>query len=194
MPQATPKLKIVDIEEFKSLAGIQGTSHDGKLTLLGGGAESFVENVTGQDLGGNSWDENYTGDNTDTLILAHFPITALTTVELLNTPDPAEPITITGADKQVRVDRGGQLIRIDGGVWRSRPVESIHVVYTSKQPGRDMVMALYDMMEHRWRTQKLIGLKSERLGNYAYEMSSLDEIPGLKDTLKRYTDPARKIK
>lgn len=187
-------LKIVDIEEFKSLVGINGTNHDAKLALLGRAAEDFVEAETGQDLGGNQWDELYTGDGTDALILNHFPLSALTTVEIINDPPPHDILVLTGSDRQIRADKGGQLIRIDGGIWPERPPESIHVVYTSKKPGRDLVMALYDMMEHRWRTAKLIGMKSETIGNYSYTVAAYKDIPGLKPVIERYKDPSRKFK
>lgn len=157
-------MALVTAANYKTRAGIAGTTYDGIIALLIPEAEakvaSFCDRII-EDVG-SDLTEYYDGTGTNTLTLKAYPITAWTSISYLSSvASSVASYTAYATDEYYYVADTGKVIRYSGIdyafldspnediVWPCGPA-NIKVVYrggytTSTVPG-DMKEAIYDLI------------------------------------------------
>jgi hypothetical protein len=180
--------ELVTLDEVKDHLNIYGTGRDDRLELVRRGVSSFVFGYTGRDWEeATRTDEAHRGDGIDSLLLDHYPASALTKVEVDgNAYDHTN-------DKKVSLDGDrGILYRTDGGVWpeTNRPI--IIVSYTGGlDPPDDLKLAVLEIVA--WLEQSRGGKSAVSVAGIRMDLhrKGLTELPQAKDVLEFHSDWAR---
>lgn len=190
-----------DLADLKSFLGISGstTTHDDLLENLINGASGFIEAYTNRRLKSTSYDKDvatdrkftwYDGDNTKSLFLREYPITAVSAVTMSGATISAASATdyYGSTGYVIRHDRGSLFY---GNYWEAG-VQNIRVSYTAgylatdrewfelQELCRSFVAWVFNNRTH-------LGFKSERLMNYTYTLADVRKVGGQHlATLNRY--------
>lgn len=190
-----------DLEDLKSFLGIAGstTAHDDLLENLINGASGFIEAYTNRRLKSTVYNSAtladrkftwYDGDNTKSLFLREYPITAVSAVTVSGA-------TISAASAADYYGSTGYVIHHDRGElfyanhWEAGK-QNIRVSYTAgylstdrewfelQELCRSFVAWVFNNRTH-------LGFKSERLMNYTYTLADVRKVGGQHlATLNRY--------
>lgn len=182
---------------YKTHAGISGSGLDSVLAQALSMAEATLRRMCGRDLSNGfesaSRTEYVDGTDSDTVQLAEWPVTTMTSVHIVDDDGGLEEITDyrvntkTGVLTYLGAVRGRGVAMTPGIVdsvrfgvapcWPSG-TQNVKVVYTggySSIPG-DIVYAVHRLMDFAMAARgKGAGFQSESIGGYSYSMQAAGE-------------------
>jgi hypothetical protein len=197
---------IITLAQYKSWAGISGTSDDTRLQELLDSAHAELRRYCGRSLSNGFESATRTEDyNTPgaQLVLREWPVTSITSITPLNTDNTSGTafdstsystdlasgvVTLNGAQNGRFIsDRSVDPAMLSNWGWLPR-FDRVRVVYVSDSPAADIRMALYRMVDTMYASvQRGSDIKSESIGQYSVTYASAaDALDLVKASLSRY--------
>lgn len=186
-------MAIVTLSDYKTWAGITGTSDDTRLQVLLDSAHAAVRRYCGRDLSNGFEAATRTEDylvETYEMQLNEFPLTSITSIKHYNL-DNTLGDAIASTEYFIELDTG--VVRWNGannnrifidtynnlGVsnnWNWRPnFQRVQVVYVTGAPPADIKTALYRMVDGLYASiRKDMGIASQSLGGWSVTYASPD--------------------
>lgn len=198
------------LANVKTRLGVSGSADDSLLNLLIDSAEDWINNWCGRDFAGGSYTEYFPG-NVEHLLLANFPVTAVTSVKV----DPAgafgSDTIIASSAYAVHSERGviqskvgpfvavsqhAGLVNADRNVWTRSP-RAVQVVYSTGTTVPDDVKEAHaQLIGHWYRRVKtnvatsFQNLDEQRFGDVSVRISQLPAPADVERLLTPYRTPA----
>jgi len=186
------------LANVKARLGVTGTADDTLLGLLMDSADEWVEQFTGRDFTGGTFTEYFPG-SVATLILANFPVTAVTSVKV----DPAgafgSDTAIAATTYALHAERG--VIQSKVGLFVAdregeypRAIQVIYSTATSSVPN-DVKLAYSQLVGLWYRRVKtdvstaFQNLDSQRLGDLAVTFRADEATTDVERLLAPYRTP-----
>lgn len=132
------------LANVKTRIGVTGANDDALLSALMDSADAWVAHRTGRDFAGGTFTEYFPG-GVDLVVLANFPITAVTSVKVDSTQGFGSETIISSSSYVVHLERGviqsragpfvrpgkpPTLVNVERAHWTDSP-RAVQVVYTA---------------------------------------------------------------
>ena len=186
-------MAIITTEDCKAYRGISVNTHDTLIASLIAAAQDLIETDTGRRFDETTYtDEAYDGTGTGTLQLRQYPVTALTSVKVLDSAGGTTDIDIAGLRLKADIglvhlagSRFGRVVRDDFGAVEHtgfghspsfpRGFSNILVTYTAGYTSGTMPAGLKQVMFEivadlyaQARSPANAAMQSESMGDYSY--------------------------
>lgn len=177
------------------IPGLTGTSDDLALSRLISATSAQFNAYLSRSLLTASYTESYDGKDTASMILANFPITAVSSLSIDGIPIPAAPLpTPTGPQPAGYVFTAKMLSLVGGGYpfgasYRfTRGYQNVQVAYTAGLAAVpfDIEQACIEYCAIRYSERQRIGQKSKSLGGEVVSFFAGDLTPSVKLLLAPY--------
>jgi hypothetical protein len=204
-------LALVTIADYKTYAGISGTSQDTRLTLLVSLVDDWFNKLTGKTLGSSTLTEFYDGNGTATLNLNTYPVASITSIEYRDDEGTYSTVDATS----YRFEAGTGIVTLLGSqpvlaytdpvnrlprtslVWSSAwtpGFQNYRVIYVagySSVPA-SLQYAAFLAMDMMLANAGQSGMfNAESIGQYSYNRATKDEqLKGIMDILGDYVSLA----
>ena len=185
-------MAIISTSEYKTYAGISGTTYDAQLDVLIPGLQAELERQTGRVFDTATFTEYVDGADSPVIAVQNTPLTSVTSVALI---DRSETVVYTYDATGYKIEASTGLIsRQCGGMWGSADMyaplanpmvfaksppfpdgwRNIKIVYVGGYAGgampADLKLLMYDLTATRLaQIGQDMGMKSETLGHYSYD-------------------------
>lgn len=181
-------MSVITLSELKDYLQIHGTGRDARLKLIVSGLNDYLVARTGRTFTSASRDEKYRGNGTRTLVLNHYPVTTLTSIDEDGTTlDVSDPEVV-----ELEPDTG-MIVRTDGGVWRLSTRRIYQIVYTAGEAPPEMLkMAALQIGKY---LHKGAGSETLRSGSFGRQQiaRALSELPGVSEAIDSCSDSGRQM-
>jgi len=192
-------LAIITTTEYKTYAGISGSTYDAQLDVLIPALQDELERLTGRLFDTGTYTEYVDGSDSPTVSVNNYPVTSVTSVQLI---DRAETVQYTYEATGYKIEASSGLIsRQTGGMWGTGGCDSwwaplpypmtfnrapvfpdgwrnIKIVYVGGYASNAMPAALKKLMYDATATAFAqigvdLSMKSETLGHYKYDRGTV---------------------
>jgi len=166
----------------KWIPGITGATDDLLLDMLVTAASAWIKNYTNRDLLTASYTETLNGTGRGSLILTHYPVTAVASLSVDGAAVVARPsVTTSGFTFEDRV------IRLSGSVF-TKGIQNIVVAYTAgfATAPADLEQCAIELVGLKYRERTRIGESTKAMGDQTVSFLVRELPVQVKSTLDQY--------
>jgi hypothetical protein len=154
-------ISLDDLHKYLELETSDG--YDTKLENLIDAVSWFFNTYTNRELKSRAQTELIDGDNTDTIFIKHYPITAITSIHVsTDTPRSYGSAELISSDDYVRYEDEGKVCLLDS--YFDKGYQTVKIIYTGGYTTipHELQLAAKEMCVMAWTKQKekVIGMSS----------------------------------